>query len=100
VQGNPLRALIDDWFTSRDLRPLVLGEFADSALLKTFGRAGRGLFPAPANMQAEMAAQFDAVAIGTLHGVTESWYAITTQRRIQHPGIAVVQAAGHERLAL
>lgn len=100
AQGNPLRALIDDWFAARDLRPVVLGEFADSALLKTFGRAGRGLFPAPANMHAEMAAQFDAVVVGTLHGVNESWYAITAHRRIQHPGIAVVLAAGRERLAL
>ena len=99
AHGNPLRGAIDAWFAARDLRPRVLGEFADSALLKTFGRAGRGLFPAPANMHADLATQFDAAMVGKLTGVNESWYAITAHRRVQHPAIAVVQAAGKARLA-
>ena len=99
ARANPLRGAIDAWFAARDLRPRVLGEFSDSALLKTFGRAGRGLFPAPANMREDMAAQFDATAVGKLTGVNESWYAITAHRRVQHPAIAVVQAAGKARLA-
>jgi LysR family transcriptional activator of nhaA len=99
VRGNPLRGAIDAWFAARDLRPLVIGEFSDSALLKTFGRAGLGLFPAPANMYEDMAEQFGAVPIGTLHGVSESWYAISTHRRLQHPAVAIIQAEGSKRLA-
>jgi LysR family transcriptional activator of nhaA len=98
ARGNPLRSAIDAWFAARDLRPLVVGEFTDSALLKTFGRAGLGLFPAPAGMHEDIAAQFSAIPVGTLHGVSESWYAISTHRRIQHPAIALIQAAGGNRL--
>ncbi len=97
--GDPLRSAIDAWFAARDLRPQVVGEFSDSALLKTFGRAGLGLFPAPTGMQEDIAAQFDAMPVGTLHGVSESWYAISTQRRLPHPAIAHIQAAGGKRLA-
>jgi LysR family transcriptional regulator, transcriptional activator of nhaA len=98
ARGDPLRSAIDAWFAARDLRPLVVGEFTDSALLKTFGRAGLGLFPAPAGMHEDIAAQFSAISVGTLHGVSESWYAISTHRRIQHPAIALIQAAGGNRL--
>ncbi len=98
ARSDPLRSAIDAWFAARDLRPLVVGEFTDSALLKTFGRAGLGLFPAPAGMHEDIAAQFSAFPVGTLHGVHESWYAISTQRRVQHPAIALIHEAGGNRL--
>ena len=98
ARGDPLRSAIDAWFEAHDLRPVVVGEFTDSALLKTFGRAGLGLFPAPADMHADIAAQFAAMPVGTLQGVSESWYAISTQRRIQHPAVTAIQAGGGARL--
>ncbi|MDT3670155.1 MAG: LysR family transcriptional regulator [Aromatoleum sp.] len=98
IRGDPLRPAIDAWFEARDLRPEVVGEFSDSALLKTFGRAGVGLFPAPAGMSEEIAAQYRARPIGKLQGVSETWYAISTQRRIQHPAISAIVAAGQSNL--
>lgn len=94
LRGDPLRPAIDAWFEARDLQPEVVGEFSDSALLKTFGRAGVGLFPAPAGMSEEIAAQYRARPIGKLQGVSETWYAISTQRRVQHPAISAIVAVG------
>jgi len=99
ARSNPLRGTIDAWLEAHELQPDIVGEFTDSALLKTFGRAGLGLFPAPANMHADIAAQFSAIPVGTLHGVSESWYAISTQRRVQHPAVALIQAVGGKQLA-
>lgn len=99
VQGDPLRAAIDAWFESRGLRKLVVAEFSDSALLKTFGRAGMGLFPAPAQMREDIAAQYDAKPVGTMQGVRESWYAISTLRRVQHPAVDAIHAAGARLIA-
>ena len=98
ARSHPLRSAIDNWFAVRDLRPVVVGEFNDSALLKTFGRAGLGLFPAPSNMHHDIAAQFAAVPVGVLHGISESWYAISVQRRVQHPAVALIHAAGSSQL--
>lgn len=98
ARSNPLRGAVDAWFVARDLRPIVVGEFVDSALLKTFGRAGLGLFPAPSSMHEDIAAQFDAFPIGELKGVSESWYAISAHRRVQHPAVAIIHAAGGSRL--
>lgn len=98
ARSDPLRGAIDTWFESHDIRPEIVGEFSDSALLKTFGRAGLGLFPAPAALHADILAQFQAHPIGALLGVNESWYAISTHKRFPHPAIALIQAAGGERL--
>jgi LysR family transcriptional activator of nhaA len=94
ARSNPLRGAIDAWFEALDLHPQIIGEFSDSALLKTFGRAGLGLFPAPADMQADILAQFGAKPLGRLDGVRESWYAIAAQRRVQHPAVAAIMAHG------
>jgi len=99
TRGSPLRTSIDAWLEANEIRPEVVAEFSDSALLKTFGRAGLGLFPAPANMHADIAAQFGAAPLGTLQGVSESWYAISAPRRVQHPAVLAIQQAASERLA-
>lgn len=97
ARSHPLRADIEAWFQQRDLHPEIVGEFADSALLKTFGRGGYGAFPAPAEMHEEMAAQYNALPVGTLEGVKEHWHAIFTRQRIPHPAVAALLAAGGQR---
>lgn len=94
VRSNPLRGAIDAWFARHNLKPEIVGEFSDSALLKTFGRAGLGLFPAPAGMHADILAQFGARSLGALTDVRENWYAIVTQRKIPHPAVEAIQAGG------
>lgn len=94
ARNDPLRASIDAWLEAHDLLPQVVGDFTDSALLKTFGRAGLGLFPAPLTMQDDIRQQFAAVPVGELTGVSESWYAIATHRRLQHPAVSLILEAG------
>lgn len=98
TRNNPLRNAIDAWFETNGIRPDIAGEFSDSALLKTFGRAGLGLFPAPTAMHADILAQFGAKPLGLLQGVRENWYAISSHKRVPHPAVAIIQAAGGERL--
>jgi LysR family transcriptional activator of nhaA len=53
--GTALRRSIDSWLEQRGLRPRLVAEIEDSALLKTFGEQGAGLFPAPLVVEAEVA---------------------------------------------
>lgn len=94
TRKDPLRAAIDAWLEARDLRPAVVGEFTDSALLKTFGRAGLGLFPAPTAMEEDLLAQYAAAPLGVMDGVRERWYAIHKPRRIPHPGVSQILSSG------
>mgnify|MGYP000899694390 CR=1 FL=1 len=96
ARSDPLRGALDAWFEAQRLRPEIVGEFTDSALLKTFGRAGLGLFPAPVAMRDDIAAQYRGVMVGPLRGVSERWYALCTPRRVQHAAVTQILASGRQ----
>ena len=61
--GNTaLRRSLDHWFDDHKLVPHVVGEFEDSALLKAFGRSGRGIFPGPTAIEAAIKTPYRAAA--------------------------------------
>jgi LysR family transcriptional activator of nhaA len=66
TRNNALRGKIDEWFVQHHVKPDVVGEFEDNALLNTFGRRGLGLFFAPAALADEVAEQFGAVRVGSV----------------------------------
>jgi LysR family transcriptional activator of nhaA len=80
-----VRGRLDHWFEQRAIRPRVVGEFADSALLKTFGTSGLGVFPAAEWVQEDLLAYYAVKRLGSCEGVTEQFYAIGTEKKVQHP---------------
>lgn len=84
------------WFDEHDIRPRIVGEFDDSALLNSFGQTGTGLFVAPTATADYLCAQYRVRAIGSTNDVKEQLYAITTERRLQHPAIIAVSKAAQE----
>jgi LysR family transcriptional activator of nhaA len=97
TRNNALRGKIDEWFVQHHIRPDVVGEFEDNALLNTFGRRGLGLFFAPAALAHDVAEQFGAVQIGTADSVREQFYAISNERKIKHPAVEAILAAAQKR---
>jgi LysR family transcriptional activator of nhaA len=96
TRNNALRAQIDEWFEANGVRPDVVGEFEDNALLNTFGRRGLGLYFAPAALAAEMKEQFGAELVGRVPQVREQFYAISNERKIRHPAVEAILAAAQE----
>lgn len=82
---NDVRARIDLWFERRGIRPRIVGEFEDSALLKTFGSSGMGVFPAVEWVHDELLAHNTVRRVGPCDGVAENFFAIGTEKRVQHP---------------
>lgn len=80
-----LRARIDHWFEQRAIRPRVVGEFEDSALLKTFGASGMGVFPAAEWAHENLLAHYAVQRVGPCDGVTEHFFAIGTEKKVHHP---------------
>ena len=75
-----------------------MAEFADSALLKVFGQAGKGIFAAPSVIDAEVVEQYGVKRIARLENVHESFYAISIERRVRHPGVQLITSSARERL--
>ncbi|MFQ5667607.1 MAG: LysR family transcriptional regulator, partial [Candidatus Binatia bacterium] len=86
------------WFDARSIRPVMVGEFEDSALLKVFGRMGTGFFAIPAVIEAEMVRQYQVKTVGAAEGLVERFYAISVERRVQHPAVAAICETGRSRL--
>jgi LysR family transcriptional activator of nhaA len=97
TRNNALRGRLDQWFEAKSIRPEIVGEFEDSALLMTFGRTGHGLFPAPAALASDVAEQFNAESVGWMQGVQEHYYAISSERRIKHPAVEAILSATRDR---
>lgn len=93
-----LRRELDDWFRRRNVLPVIVGEFEDSALLKAFGQAGVGFFAIPAVIEAEVSRQYDVGLIGRADGVSENFYAISVERRLRHPGVVAICKAARSEL--
>ena len=82
---SPVRERLDLWFEQRAMRPHIAGEFADSALLKTFGASGMGVFPAAEWAHEDLLAHYAVQRLGPCEGVTEHFFAIGTEKKVQHP---------------
>lgn len=80
-----VRVRIDQWFERHGIRPRIVGEFEDSALLKTFGSKGMGVFPSAAMVEQDLSTDYRVYRIGDCDGVEDHYYAIGTERRIMHP---------------
>lgn len=93
TDNTVLRRALDTWLADRGIHPRIVAEFEDSALLKSFGQSGAGVFPGTSAISAEICAQHRVQQIGTIDDVTERYYAISVERRIRHPAVAAVVAA-------
>jgi LysR family transcriptional regulator, transcriptional activator of nhaA len=98
VAGTALRRSLDQWFEQRSIRPRIVAEMADSALLKVFGATGNGLFPAPAAIHKEICRQYDVRLLGTIDGVHERFYAISVERKLKNPAVLAISASARTEL--
>jgi len=80
-----VRGRIDHWFEQHGVQPRIVGEFEDSALLKTFGESGMGVFPAAEWVHDELLAHYDVQKLGACGNVKEHYFAIGTEKKVQHP---------------
>ena len=97
-QDSALRLALDDWFAREGVRPHVVGEFDDSALMKALGQAGHGLFPAPSPIAGEVCRQYDVRSMGTLESVRQRFYAITVDRKLTHPAVIAICESARRKL--
>lgn len=92
---SALRAPLMRWLEKHNLRPHVVGEFDDSALMKAFGKAGAGIFPAPAATSAETETQYNVTRLGKTHELRERFFAISVERRLTHPAVKAISDGAH-----
>jgi LysR family transcriptional activator of nhaA len=97
-EDSALRAPLMRWLERQGLRPRVVAEFEDSALMKAFGQLGAGVFPAPAAMAVEIEAHYGVVLLGQTEDMHERFFVISAERRLTHPAVVAVSEAARSGL--
>ncbi|MEM9620356.1 MAG: transcriptional activator NhaR [Pseudomonadota bacterium] len=96
-QTSPIRHHLEDWFDRQSLVPEVIAEFDDSALLKAFGEAGLGVYPAPTAISEQVCSMYHSKQLGTLGDqVTESYFAISPERKLKHPAVLAITESAQQ----
>jgi LysR family transcriptional regulator, transcriptional activator of nhaA len=98
LEGLALRRSLAHWFERLGVRPRVVAELADSALMKALGGDGVGLFPAPSVVAEEVMSQHDVRKVGAADDVRERFYAISIERRLQNPAAVALSDAARQTL--
>ncbi len=80
-----VRGRLDQWFERHAIRPNVVGEFEDSALLKTFGASGMGVFPAAEMVHQALVTMYQVKPVGACDGVEENFFLIGADKKVVHP---------------
>ena len=95
ADNTDLRRSLEHWLDGQGVRPVVVGEFEDSALASVFSEAAVGAFATPTPTEAQVRKQYGLTLLGRTRDIGESFYAISLDRRIKHPAVAAILEVAH-----
>jgi LysR family transcriptional activator of nhaA len=97
AENTALRRSLENWFRSLQIRPRVVAEFDDAALMKVAASRGLGFVPIPTVVVEEAVSRYRLQRIGMTERVRDEFHAITAERRITHPLISLITSRAQER---
>ncbi|MBL9038217.1 MAG: transcriptional activator NhaR [Archangium sp.] len=90
ASGSTARRQLDHWLESKGVRPKVVAEFDDSALMNSFGANSLGAFAAPTAIEDEVSAQYGVQVVGRAPDLRQAFFAISVERKLRHPGVVAI----------
>ena len=98
TDDTAIRRGLDQWFERKRVRPVVFAEFEDYALLRAFGQRGAGILPVPSVLERDFKRQYRMSRLGVVDGVLSRFYAVSVEKKIQHPAVAAICAEARRTL--
>jgi LysR family transcriptional activator of nhaA len=92
AENTPLRRALEKWFREHHIAPRVVAEFEDLALMKVMAAEGRGFTAVPTVALKDAVAHYAFQPIGQAAQCRLHFHAITAERRIAHPAVALITA--------
>lgn len=90
VSEMALRRQLEQWFDSHRVSPQIVAEVEDTALLTDLGAQGLGFVPVYSAVLDEIERSSGLQSIGIAKGLRMEIFAITAQRRVQHPCVMAI----------
>lgn len=97
-KSSSLRMNLENWFDQHAIKPQVVAEFEDRALMKAFGERGTGVFTSPQTMEEDVLEKYGVRVIGRTDEVQENFYLISPERRIRNPAVTAITEAARANL--
>jgi len=98
TQNTALRRDLEKWFRAVKIDPVVVGEFEDAALAQIVATEGLGVTVVPTVVMAEAIERYGFVPLGKTEECQIHLYLITAERRLEHPGVALLAREAGETL--
>ncbi|MGZ8901324.1 MAG: LysR family transcriptional regulator [Limisphaerales bacterium] len=98
AQNTNLRRSLEKWFQTLGIRPRILAEFEDGALMKAIASGGRGFIPLASVVADEAVERYRFKVIGSTEKCTDQFYAITAERRLTHPAVVLITEKAQKSL--
>lgn len=107
LQGAPVllpsadstfRRALEEWFAQQSIRPSIVAELDDVALVGELGERGLGLFAAPDVIEGEVRRRYRVHLVGRTKLIRQRFFAISLDREIRHPGVAIICENAREGL--
>jgi len=73
-RDSALHGALPRWLERQERHMRIVGEFDDSALMKAFGEAGAGVFPAPAASVPDVMAHYKVISLGKTEELRERFF--------------------------
>lgn len=96
TQNCNLRRDLERWFSETGIRPRTVAELEDAALGKIIASDGVGFIAIPTIVAADAIERYGFTKIGRTKAVQNRFYAITAERRFNHPALQVIIPATTE----
>lgn len=96
--GCILRRDLDSWFERVGVRPQIVAQAEDSALLKAFAAEGMGAMFVPTVIAKVVGRRYDLDIVQEIAAISERYYAISAERRLVHPAVIAIRTAAREAL--
>lgn len=96
--SSSLRRNLEKWFDQHGIKPRIVAEFEDRALMKAFGEQGTGVFTSPQTMEKDVLDKYGVKVIGRTDEIKENYYVISPERLIKNPAVTAITEAARSKL--
>ena len=93
-----MRNALETWFDAKGIRPTVIGEFEDSALMEVCATGGRGFTVVHTVVDRSALKHYGLRVIAKVEECGSDFFAITAERRVKHPGVMAITEHAYSKL--
>ena len=90
TENTSLRQSLDQWLESKSIRPTIIGEFEDHAMLRAFAESGEGIVPIPSLVKRQFLRGGSLEVVGKTDEIRIQFYGITTERKLKYPPVVAI----------